>query len=46
MTYTIEAEADEVYRDESFDTSEELAEWIGEFITENTTCACVRSALT
>jgi hypothetical protein len=35
MTYTIEAEADELYRDESFDTIEELADWIGEFVTEN-----------
>ena len=38
MTYTIEAEADEVYRDDSFDTHEELCEWIGDFICENNTC--------
>lgn len=38
MTYTIEAEADELYRDESFDTIEELGDWVQEFMTENNTC--------
>lgn len=36
MTFNVDAEAGDLFREESFDSADELCEWIEDFLTENT----------